>query len=816
MEDKTTKILEIQIDESNAIDAMVQLKDAIVATKDAENALTKELKDNEKTQRLSAEQVQQKKKELEALKQAEADYKAQLNEVSRAVQNEIKQDRLKEGSLKGLRAELSNLTKAYDELSRTEREGAKGQELLAHINKVTTEIKGSEEASQRYYRNVGNYKNALLEVGNGFKAAGISTNGFNGALKLLNANPIILILSAIAMAVKAVVDSFKENEEATMALEQAYAALNPIIDAGKRIMEVFAKVITTVVGTAVDNLRRSIQGLLSAGQAVANFFGADVHWGDNYREATEAAQNLTKAEQEYVKKKREYEVEAAKIDRDVADLREKAADKENYTAQQRLEYLDKAIELETKKAEQDKELAQMHLNNLKQEAARSANSAEMNDKLAAAEAAVYQADKNLSDTKRTLNKQRQQAINDINGMTGATVKNTAAVKDNIAELEKQAQAYRDLTLAEMQKAEDALNNIITDAFEKRRAIEDTAYQRQQDKLKEAMENEKKAHGDQTALYQAYQDQLLALRTSHAMKMQQIDNDEQARQDAMQKKEIDDRAAADKLYWENKINEAIVAGEEYGRIELEMLQSNIDNLEQYATESDAQFYARRLAAQKAYNEKKKALAQAELQIETAKANGIASLAGSISQTMEAVAGENKELVKASKIVALAEVAIKQGVAIAEAVASAAAGDPYTYAIRVAVAIASTVAAMAQAIASIKSAKFARGTGYVNGAGTATSDSIPAMLSRGEGVANAAGNAAFPGLVDAINAVGNGMAVPVQNSTSYTYNSVANAAGGITAEQLAEALALMPAPQVAVTEINEVNGRVTEVLENARTL
>ena len=182
-------------------------------------------------------------------------------------------------------------------------------------------------------------------------------------------------------------------------------------------------------------------------------------------------------------------------------------------------------------------------------------------------------------------------------------------------------------------------------------------------------------------------------------------------------------------------------------------------------------------------------------------------------METVAGENKELVKASKYLALAEVAIKQGVAISEAVASAASGDPYTYALRVASAIASTVAAMAEAIASINSVKLARGTSYVKGPGTSTSDSIPAMLSLGEGVVNAKGNALFPGLVQAINDIGNGIAVPVQNQTSYTYNNVANAAGGITPEQIAEAMSQLPPSEVSVSEINRVNDRV-DVIENLR--
>ena len=90
----------------------------------------------------------------------------------------------------------------------------------------------------------------------------------------------------------------------------------------------------------------------------------------------------------------------------------------------------------------------------------------------------------------------------------------------------------------------------------------------------------------------------------------------------------------------------------------------------------------------------------------------------------------------------------------------------------------------------------------------------MLSLGEGVVNARGNALFPGLVQAINDIGNGIAVPVQNQTSYTYNTVANAAGGITPDQIAEAMKQLPPSEVAVSEIKRVNGRIN-VIENLRT-
>ncbi|MBQ5513401.1 MAG: hypothetical protein IIT83_06905, partial [Bacteroidales bacterium] len=351
---------------------------------------------------------------------------------------------------------------------------------------------------------------------------------------------------------------------------------------------------------------------------------------------------------------------------------------------------------------------------------------------AEAERAVIEADTRLADTKRNLNRQRQQAINEINGVTSATIRNTKAVKDNTdavadnaAELERQAKEYQDKTIAEMQKAEDAINGIITDAFAKRRAIEETAYQRRRETLTANLEAEREAHGEGTALFNAYNLQLEALEEQHAMNMAKIKEDEAAKEAEINKKrKADDEATA----------------------------------------------------------------QALRNIQRANLEYSAQIAGGLSDLMESVAGDNKEMVKASKIVALAEVAIKQGVAIAEAVAASAAGDPYTYALRVAAAVASTVAAMASAIASINKASSFETGGVIGGFRGATmgSDNTYIHARRGEMVLNAEQQRK-------LFEVANG-------------NTTTNMAA-----QLAQAIAAMPAPVMDYAEFLTFTGKVANLNE-----
>lgn len=738
-EQTTTRIIEIEVDTDNAIQSLRELGEQVAKNKTRLDELKKEGKEN-------SDEFIKLANENKVLTQ-------QMRQTEKQIQNNIKQQKAQQDSLVQLRAKLANLNKQYDEMSGFDRIGVKGQELQRTIKGLSDQISGLEADTGRYQRNVGNYKSALEGLSGSFKAAGLSTKGFDQSLKLLNGNPIMLLLTGLVTVVRNIIKAFKGNEEATMALKQAFSAFNPIIDATKRGLESFANVIVNVVTKTVNGLTSAIGWLLEKTQQLGNFFGADWHMGDNFKEGVAAARELQQAENDYIKNKRAWQVESAKIDRDVADLREKATDKEKYTAKERLAFLDEAIALETKKAAKQKELAEENLRITQLEAARTKNSAEMNDRLAEAERAVIEADKQLSDTKRNLSRQRNSAISEINGHTKATKEDTKAVEDNNKELEKQAEEYRKLTETEMQKAEDALNNIIEDAFEKRRAIEETNYKRQHDALLNAMVAEEEAHGTQTELYQAYMTQWEAMEKQHQQNMAAIKADEEAK--------------------EEQINAAKVRDAEK-------------------------------------------TAEAIKKIEKSRLDYTAQIAGSLADIMEAVAGENKEMVQASKIVALAEVAIKQGVAIAEAVASSAAGDPYTYALRVAAAIASTIAAMASAISSINSAKFARGTSYVQGPGTETSDSVPAMLSKGEAVATAKANRMFPGVVGAMNDAAVGIWSPMMSMLRSSGGAPAQVASPMqmTAAQMGEAFQAAVSELKLYVSVDEINRgqRSVQVVEN----
>jgi len=69
-----------------------------------------------------------------------------------------------EGSINQLRLQLNQATKAYDAMSKAERESGKGTTLLTNIQNTTTALKQLEANTGRFQRNVGNYTNSTFQL----------------------------------------------------------------------------------------------------------------------------------------------------------------------------------------------------------------------------------------------------------------------------------------------------------------------------------------------------------------------------------------------------------------------------------------------------------------------------------------------------------------------------------------------------------------------------------------------------------------------------------------------------------------------------
>ena len=239
-----------------------------------------------------------------------------------------------------------------------------------------------------------------------------------------------------------------------------------------------------------------------------------------------------------------------------------------------------------------------------------------------------------------------------------------------------------------------------------------------------------------------------------------------------------------------------------RIQMELKQTLLEQAQQKEGETIEAFNLRKLQREQQYNEAKKAYADAEVQIEQGKLQAMASVANGIGQIFEAMGEDNEDFAKLSKVLALAEIAINTGKAIAAGVAQA---QSVPYPANIA-AIASTVATVlaniATAIKTVKSAKFAQG-GTIQGAGSGTSDSIRARVSNGESVNTAQATSLFAPLLSSLNQLGGGVPiVAVSPQQQIGEDMLANA--------FARGAAMLPNPIVSVEEINTTNERV-QVIE-----
>lgn len=316
--------------------------------------------------------------------------------------------------------------------------------------------------------------------------------------------------------------------------------------------------------------------------------------------------------------------------------------------------------------------------------------------------------------------------------------------------------------------------------------------------------------DQAALMQqAYDDSMNQQKAYFEQQIADLETHELERQErARLGREMDAEERA--LDIENKL--ASIGGYEAERlrIELEAAESrlaSIDAMGRLAGETEEQFTQRRQQAYDASLKAKAKVDEAYVKSEQAKYQAMKSITSSLTGLLDTLGESNKGFAIMSKMIALAQIGIDTGIALAEGIKSAS-GVPFPGNIAaIATTVATVIANIATAIQTVKSVKLAKG-GKVNGPGTGTSDSVPAMLSNGEFVMTAAATRIYEPLLMAMNNIGAG--VPMQVVSSSADRDIA--VNESLTESFSEA-AKQIQPVVSVVEINETQDRIKMIEERA---
>lgn len=855
MAEKIQKTLEIRAEYSQALEGIAKYRTELDRAKAEAKAMTDALKEYNKalengkmTEEEYSKKVLATNKSLAANKQEQAQLADAIRTSEKVIRNQITQQNLEETSIKALRAQLSNLTKEYDELSASQRDNEQvGGKLLASINDVTDQIKKAEEATQRYQRNVGNYKSALEGMEQATDGAKNSILGFisggnplvqmlintsqqlgsvkqafvlagQGAVMLgkqflaLMANPIVAFLALIAAAFMALKNGIQSSEERMNQFRIIMAPLQKVLD-----------VVSVAIGKVCGHLLNLV-GLASDAIMWLNKMAESLPvLGKHFEESNKTTQeyiDIEKQRQEITKASRDEIVKSAEREREISDLRAKFAEKDKYSNEERLKFLDQAIAKEKEQAEANKRLAQMQLENLEREAALSDNDAAMNDKLAEAKAAVIRADTELSNKMRELNAQRVEAINGINAEAAAE-KKAAEEKAKAwreAQKRKEEEQKQALNTEEQlwREYEDALLDLIKDSYEKQKQVVATQYQREIEDLKKRLKEEENLTA---SARDAINNLIIAKQQEMNQQIAEISKaqtDEQIQKDA---EEIQHKADIERMTLDARLAVVQEGTAEFFELEQQRIdmeyqqeQQRIANLVASEEEKNTLLeLAQQKHAQKTTENKQK---QADAEIAIAKAKKQAELGAynSLKSGIDAMAQHSKAFAIMSKTIALAEIAINTGKAIAAGVAQAMSVPFPGNLIAIATTVGTVLANVASAISTVKSAKFAKGGrvdarqyatgGDVRGAGTGTSDSIHAMLSNGESVMTAAATSMYAPVLSAMNQSAGGNPITGGGSAQ---------GEDMLARAVARGLMAMPNPVVSVEEINTTARRV-QVLEN----
>lgn len=522
------------------------------------------------------------------------------------------------GSYNALSREMSELKKAFKATNdETER-----QNLASKINDINNQLKSMDASIGNYQRNVGNYSSAftdgLEKIGEKFAAlnnpmalAKKGVGALNGAFKALIANPIGAVIAAIVVAVKALVNAFKQNEEAANKLKIAYSKVEPIINAFKTAMgnivnvigDVIVwvsnlaegvmsswsriggilKIVLSVFNPVVDGIKKGFSIMSDAVEGFVNLYTSVIdgvakgsvkiaEWLNKIgivsdeklkqmQDAVNAEKTIFETSAEYTERqialeerKRKEEEETAKKEAEISKLKFQAVQTDKYSSEERQKFLQKAIDLEKEINKERLAIAKEEVDIAEWKAAQAPNSAEDNDKLAKARANYYRVEKEYTEKSKEVYGQLISAQNQVKDSSDDMAD---ALKKANEEIDKSIDTILDDNFDEIAKKEE-------ENLKKIDEIQNRVYESGQDPDTLKLEKLDAQYKEELALYEEYGLSTLDLTREYETNRAEII------------KEIEDKIDADKQAARDKETDAKIK-------DIEELAERREKLAEYAND-----------------------------------------------------------------------------------------------------------------------------------------------------------------------------------------------------------------------------------------
>lgn len=725
--------------------------------------------------------------------------RTEMNQYTREIQANVKEEVKAEGSINQLNARIAKLTAQYNAMAGEIRKSAAGEALAKEIADVQLEVNKANESLLNFRNNVGNYASA---------AKGFTPLGFQVQQLARELPSLTISFQQFFLAISNNLPMFADE------LTRARDANRALIAEGKATVPVFKQVASAIFSWQTA-LVVGITLLISYGKEIAN-------WGKSLLSTKDAAITTSQVQADVNKK---LEESANSIGDQISKI--KLLQKQWAGLGNDLSAKQKFVE-ESKDAFDELGVSVSNVNDAENLLVKSTDDfiKAMEMRAMAAAGLELAAEKYKEAFIEQLKIEEEIAKGKTEGyITGGSPTTGGAqytyttrpyteeekkdMMSRIDALKQQAEAYLTLANQKQNDAKETISNagiVESSNAEVSKSIEqliDLDNVLSEVREKNAQKYAKSVAEQQRTVYKG----VAKIEDDIAKSTRDIDRTwTSSMRDIFQQKQAE---------YKNRILQAKLSGGDMGaqkealaiaQEQLEVYKQQLEDVSTFEAAyrnmgySDIEIQNMRLQARLNVANAEEAIKQAQEVSLQQSLSSVQQLIGAFGGLAEA-AGASAEL---SGVLAIAQSAAAMGMALAKAFSSSATVWDAIAGVAAAIATITTVVSTIQSLGDSatdegRKYRYAKG-GLVTGPGTATSDSIPANLSNGESVMTARATSEWGDLLSAINVSSGGNAINVSNLPQ-------RGDGMRGMERMMERVMLkMPAPVVSVVDINKGQKRV----------